>query len=245
MIATSVRRRLTEGDRALALGLLAGGREAERRRLEERAAAEGADVLWDDPRLLEALTTCRGLAAPSPGLFLYVVVRRFLRDAGVDDRALADYCAALVLVFGRAGRAEQVDEHDEDRTAYLADLMIQAGRADATGERRFRVHMHLGDFALWMAGIFPDFIEARRSRKGGPDLPWYEEAGRSGFLRASDHRAAVRYGLREVLRSAGERFGDARVALNRLSDRMLFPAYWTPEKLMRQAADDFRLGGVQ
>ena len=245
MIATSVRATLTDDDRTLALELLAAGIAGERRRLEARVAAESADALWDDPRLVAALLTCRGLAAPSPALFFYAVLRRFLREAGVEDRALADYCAALVLVFGRGDRAQRIGEHDENRTAYLVDLMVEAGRADGAGERRFRVHMHLGDFALWMAGIFPDYIEARRSRKGGPDLAYYEQAGRRGFRQASDHRLAERYGLKEVLRAAGESFGEVRVALNRISDRMLFPGCWTPEKLMRQAADDFRLHSIQ
>jgi hypothetical protein len=243
MIATSVRSTLSAGDQTLALGLLSGGREGERRALESRMESEGPDALWDDPRLVPALTAYRGLEAPSAALFLYAVLRRSLLDVGLDDRAVADYCAALVLVFGRGDRAFRIEEHEENRTAYLVDLVVEADRAE--GERRFRVHMHLGDFALWMAGIFPDYIAARRARKGGPPLDYYEQVGSSGFLAASDHRLAGRYGLGEVLRLAGERFFDLRVALNRLSDGMMFPGCSSPDRLMRQVADGFRAGRVQ
>lgn len=215
--------------------------EAERHRLAQRAMEEGPDALWDDPRLVPALTASRDLRHPSPSLFFYVVLRRLLLDLGVDDRALTDYSAAMVLAFGRGDRAYHIGDHDENRYAYLVDLVEEAGRAD--GERQFRVRVHLGNFSLWLTGIFPDYIAARRSRKGGPPMPYYEALGRSGFLMASDHRLAG--GLGPVLRSAGERFAELRVALNRLSDRMILPAHSSPDRLMRQVSDEFRYSHQQ
>jgi hypothetical protein len=243
MITTSVRASLTADDLRLATQLLSDGDAAEARRLGARAARAGPDVLWDDARLMGALVASRGLAAPSAALFYYVVLRRLLLDLGVDDRAVTDYCAALVLAFGRADRAWRIDGHEENRYAYLVELIAEADRAG--GERQFRVRVHLGNFALWLTGIFPDYIAARRSRKGGPDLPYYEALGRTGFLLASDHRLAGRYGLEDVLRAAGERFGELRVALNRMSDRMFFPRFHSADKLMRQVADAFHAREVQ
>jgi hypothetical protein len=241
MIATSVRAALGADDLRLAVQLLSGGDEALERRLAARAAEAGPDTLWDDPRLMAALVGCRRLAAPSAALFYYVVLRRLLLDLGVDDRAVTDYCAALVLAFGHADRAWRIGEHEESRYARLVELIAEADRTG--GERQFRFRVHLGNFALWLTGIFPDYIAARRSRKGGPDLPYYEAMGRSGFLQASDHRLAERYGVEGVLRCAGERFGELRVALNRMSDRMFFPRFHSPDKLMRQVADGFGYGG--
>ena len=236
MIATSVRASLTAQDMRLAIELI-GASEVERGRLAQRAMEEGPDALWDDPRLMGALLASRDLRRPSPALFFYVVLRRLLLDLGVDDRAVTDYCAAMMLAFGRGDRAYHIGEHDENRYAYLVDLIAEASRAE--GERQFRVRVHLGNFSLWLTGIFPDYIAARRTRKGGPSLPYYEALGRRGFLMASDHRLAGRYGLDGVLRSAGERFGELRVALNRLSDRMMFPHHQSPDRLMRQVEDEF------
>ncbi len=238
MIATSVRASLTAEDMRLAVELL-GRSAAERHRLAQRAVEEGPDALWDDPRLMGALVESRDLRRPSPALFFYVVLRRLLLDLGVDDRAVTDYCAAMVLAFGRGDRAYRIHEHDENRYAYLVDLIAEAGRAE--GERQFQVRVHVADFSLWLTGIFPDYIAARRTRKGGPPLPYFEALGRKGFLLASDHTLARNYGLIDVLRSAGERFGELRVALNRLSDRLMFPHNHSPERLMRQVEDEFRL----
>lgn len=236
MIAATIRTTLGAADVQLATDLLAT-RDEERRLLLERVNRDGPDVLWDDPRLMDAMLECRDLSAPSPALLLYVMLRRMLLEVGVDDRDVTDYSASLLLAFGKGDRAWRTGDHDENRYGYLVDLMEEAARCD--GERQFMVRVHLGNFALWLTGIFPDYIAARRLRKGGPDLPYYEAMGASGFLEASDHRLAGHYGLDAVLRTAGERFGKLRVAMNRLSDRLLFPTFMSPDRLLRQVADQF------
>ena len=220
----------------LAVEVLAAG-ESERVRLSQKAMDEGPDALWDDPRLMGALLASRDLSRPGAALFYYVVLRRLLLELGVDDRAVTDYCAAMVLAFGRGDRAFRIGDHDENQYAYLVDLVEEADRADA--ERQFRVRVHLGNFSLWMTGIFPDYIAARATRKGAPALPYYEALGRSGFLLASENRLAEQYGLGGVLRAAGERFPLLRMALNRMSDRVMFPHHHSPDRIMRQVGDEF------
>jgi len=239
MIAANVRAALGAADVQLATTLLAT-REDERRAIAERVNAEGPDALWDDPRLLDALVACRDLTAPPATLLMYVALRRTLLELGIDDRDVTDYCASMLLAFGKSDRAWRVSEHDENRYGYLVDLAAEAERND--GERGFQIRVHMGNFALWLTGIFPDYIAARRSRKGGPDLPYYEAMGRSGYLSASDHRLAGRLGLGGVLRSAGERFSELRVAMNRISDRLMFPAHVSADRLLRQVEDDFNYG---
>lgn len=238
MIAATARAALTAADEAVAIGCLAGS-AAEAERLRARVREEGADVLWDDARLLPALLACTALTHPSAVLFVYVALRRTLLEVGVNRRDLADYGAALVLAFGRGDRAWRTSERDENQYAYVVDLIEETARAQ--GERQFQVLAHLGNFALWLTGLFPDHIAAKATRKGGPDIGYYEAAGRTGFQRAAEHRLAGSYGLADLLGEAGERFTEMRVALNHLSDRMLFPHVHTPERLLRQVQDEFRI----
>ena len=93
--------------------------------------------------------------------------------------------------------------------------------------------MHLGNYSLWLAGLFPDYVAARRSRRGGPDLPYYDELGRQGYQLASEHRLAERFGVAGIYRAAAERFPTLRVAFNRLSDTVFFPNVSTPDKILR------------
>ena len=50
---------------------------------------------------------------------------------------------------------------------------------------------------------------------------------------ASDHALAGEYGLVAVLRTAAERFPSVRGALNGVSDRLLFPAHSSPDRILR------------
>jgi hypothetical protein len=160
-----------------------------------------------------------------------VVVRQALRTAGVDDRELADYLAALLLEFGQRDRAWRVDWNDDQRHRYLVDILVDL--ESSGGERRFRVMLHLGNYALWLAGLFPDYIAARHLRKGGPAVAYYDALGRRGFGMASDHSLATEYGLAALLRTAAERFPSVRGALNGVSDRLLFPNVQSPDRILR------------
>ena len=221
MIRANTRSRLTGADLQLVLLLLSRGSAHRRTLLERRLAVEGPDALLDSPELVERLLAVRTLLVPSEPLFLYVVVRHALRQAAIDDRDLADYLAAMLLDFGRRDRAWRVDWNDDQRHRYLVDILMDLEASN--GPRRFRVMVHLGNYALWLAGLFPDYIAARHLRKGGPDLGYYDALGSRGFGLASDHELADEFGLNGVFRSAAERFPSVRTALNTVSERVFFP----------------------
>jgi hypothetical protein len=223
MILANVRGRLRETDLRLVSLALARGRPAVAERNRARLHAEGPDALLDEPELLAALLALRSLAIPSPQLFAYVAVRHALRAAGVNDRDLADYLAALLLEFGDHDRHARIRRHDDETYRYLVDLLSALADNDTAGERAFLLQVHLGNYALWLAGLFPARVTAQRERRGGPDLPYYDKMGRHGFQLAAEHMLAQRYGVAEIYRAAADRFPELRSAFNRLSDEVFFP----------------------
>jgi hypothetical protein len=231
MIRADVRGRLTGSDLQLVMLLLSRGSAHRRASLERRLELEGPDALLDSPALLERLLAVRTMLVPSEPLFFYVLVRHTLRRAGVDDRDLADYLAALVIDFGRRDRAWRVDWNDDEQHRYLVDILTDLESCE--GERRFKIMAHLGNYALWLAGLFPDYIAARRLRKGGPDLTYYDALGRRGFELASDHALAGQYGLTGVFQAMAERFPSVRGALNGMSDRVFFPGHVSADRILR------------
>jgi hypothetical protein len=243
MILADVRRHLTRRDAQLAARLIACGSGVELERLETRLADEGIDFLLDDPRLPDALLAQRRGALATLPLFTYVMVRHALRRFGEDDRLLADYVASILLHFAGRGRAERISDGDDEVYTALVELYEDVNDADS--RRSFLVRTHLGNYALWLSGLFPDRIEQQRWRRGGPDLQYYEELGRRGFQLAADHRLAEQHGLTTLYATAAERFGLLRVALNGVSDSVLFPAINTPERLMRQVQDEARWRRMQ
>ncbi len=218
MIRPNTRGRLTAADLQLVILLLSRGSAHRRASLERRLVTEGPDPLLDAPDLLERLLAVRTMLVPSEALFFYVLVRHALCRAKITDRDLADYLAAVLLEFGQRDRAWRVDWNDDQRHRYLVDILADIEASG--GERRFKVSVHLGNYALWLAGLFPDYIAARHLRKAGPNVTYYDTLGRRGFAMASDHSLAAEYGLDAVLRMAAERFLSVRGALNGVSERV-------------------------
>lgn len=238
MIFANTRHHLTRNDAELVARLIARDSGAALDEVERELADHGMDAVLDDPRLPAALLRSRQGACASLPLFAYVMVRHALKRLGEEDRLLADYVAAIMLHFGLRDRAWRVGESDDQLYTTLADLA--ADLDDPDGRRSFLVRTHLGNYALWVSGFFPDFIEHRKWRRGGPDLDYFEEMGKRGFQLAADHRLAEDHGLATLYATAAERFGLLRAALNEVSDVLLFPNVHSPERLMRQVTTEAR-----
>lgn len=238
MILPNLRQRLTAADRATVLLLLVGNDRSRRPRYENVAAVRGLDALLDDEDLPGLLQHAQGLAAPSATLYIYVAVRHALLHAGIDDARLSDYLGALLYEFALRDRAWRIATHDDEQYRYLADILAAAEAAP--GQRRFLLRVHLGNFSLWLAGVFPDYITTRRARRCGPGFEYYDTIGARGFRLASDDRYAHEFDVADVYAQVADRFAEIRVALNRLSDQAFFRDFSSPERLMRQVADEFR-----
>jgi hypothetical protein len=237
MMLANVRARLGREDAQLVLRLLSRGGPEAARAAERTLADQGIDPLLDDPVLLRELIEARQSAHASLPLFCYVVVRHALRRNGSDNRMLADYVASVLLHFGLRERARRIADSDDQVYDSLARIVEDVESADA--ERAFLARAHLGNYALWLSGLFPDHIEHRRWRRGGPDLEYYETLGRRGFQLAAGHRLANKHGLAPLYDAAAVSFPTMRRALNAVSDALLFRDVHTPERLMRQVRDAF------
>ncbi len=239
MVQPSVRASLTRDDAQLALHIIARGRSADLADGERRLAQGGLDALLDDPRLVAGLLRTDRGAGASYALVVYVIMRYALTRLGERDRTLADYMASLFMEFGVRDRATRISRWDDETYHSLADLLGATDSSDP--ERSFLVRTHLGNYALWLSGIFPDHIEQRRWRRGGPNLEYYETMGRTGYALAARHRLARETGVSDLYALAAERFRVMRLALTGVSDALLFPNSHSPTTLIRQVEDEFRL----
>jgi hypothetical protein len=238
MIQATVRHRLSRDDAQLVARLLSRDSGQPVEEIEQAISDQGIDAVLDDPRLPAALLRAGQGACASLPLFLYVMVRHALRRVGEEDRRLADYVAAMLMHFGMRDNARRISAADDQVYDSLAALLADVD--DPDGRRSFLVRTHLGNYSLWLSGLFPDYIEHRRWRRGGPDLDYYEEMGRRGFQLAAGHRLADDHGLTTLFTTAADRFGLLRSALNDVSDSLLFPDRHSPERLMRQVASEAR-----
>lgn len=207
---------------------------------EERLRQLGIDSLLDDANLVRNLLQRGGIdLAPAPLVF-YLLVRHALLEREIHDQQLADYTAALLLEFGRIGRQSKRATGLPD-TIYLTDIMAELDRA--RGEREFALRAHLGNVALWLAGVFPDFLTERVQRRGAPPISYYDELGASGFRSAASMEMALRHGVGDLFLRFADQFSNVRSALNGLSDALFFPNSGdSVERLLREVTDRFNRG---
>jgi hypothetical protein len=232
MILPTVRASFSRRDVLHLARLLGRGDEDIQRGAERRLDEEGADALLDDPRVLNALLTDPDAGAPT-NLVFYVLVRHALLEVGIRDRATADYVASLLVAFGRAGRAYRVSETATDEYHYLVDMVERLATADT--REAFLLRSHMGNFSLWLSGLFPDYLEARARRRGAPSIGYFERMGSTGYRLAARSPEASALGVERVLAEVGEHFGGVRSALNLVSDRYFYPRSGDPvNRLLRE-----------
>jgi hypothetical protein len=217
MIQAQARNKLNQDDRQFIVTALRRQGEKDSTILQLLADADMRDAMLDHPRLLEHLLEFRHTTSISPFLYFYVLVRHALREFKIDDRAVADYVANLLTEFGQDNRMHRIDRKAMKEYKYLVDLMAEL--LDADSEQTFHIQSHLGNYALFMAGIFPDNIYHRaKYHPPSPDLSYYEQVGSANFQRASQHTIAEKFRLADILEVLGRQFRHVRLALNHLAD---------------------------
>jgi len=183
------------------------------------ADEESRDLILDDEDLFHALLERRGCLRVSSHFYFYVLVRQVLRRSGINERAVADYVAEVLSEFARAEQMNNTLPGQPQPPGYLFEMLAALRTADELTS--FCIRAHMGNYSLFLAGIFPDRIRFRAEKKGFPDLKYYESIGQTQYRAASGHRLAQRYELAGIFDTLSERFQATRRALNEMSDRLV------------------------
>ena len=135
---------------------------------------------------------------------------------------------------------------DLKRSLLVPELLMVWSPTRRTGQRAFLLRAHLGNLSLWLSGLFPDWIDHRVHRRGGPPLDYYEQMGQTGFALAAEDPHARQGSLDAMFRSVARHFVPIRRALNGFSDRFLTPRAESPvDRVLRQVRDGFEAGRLQ
>lgn len=177
------------------------------------------DLVLDDDDLFRAVLENRGCLTISSHFYFYILVRQVLRRSGIDDRLVADYVAEILAEYSSMERTKCRVPGQPEPLNYFFDMLLAL--RDASERNNFELRAHIGNYALFITGVFPDRIRVRAEKRGFPDIKYFEDIGRGSFRVASDHRLAQRYELAPIFDTLAERFHTAREALNDLSERLL------------------------
>jgi hypothetical protein len=182
------------------------------------ADEDSRDLILDDEALLHALLERQGCLRVSSRFYFYILVRNVFRRADLQDRAVADYVAEVLAEFSSAERARCIVPGQAGPMDYFFEMLAALKTAD--DRTSFFLRAHIGNYSLFLSGVFPDRIRFRAEARGFPDLKYYEALGRTQYRMASDHRLARQFELTEILGTLSERFKTSRLALNDIADRL-------------------------
>lgn len=221
MITANCRERFTERDFVFIVDTLGDDSKSKQEALVELLSdPDSLDTILDDDNLFEKITESSAFSEISPYLYFYLLTRHVLHEHDVDDRNVADYVAAMLTRFCSSRRMHSISSEHDQTYHYLVDMMVDA--AKASPREAFLIRSHMGNYSLFVTGLFPDYVY-RQSTYGrkAPGFDYYEQMGRSSFQWASQHRMALQLSLVEILASLSDNFRRVRIALNYLTDHYI------------------------
>ena len=184
------------------------------------ADEESRDHILDDEELLRALLERQGCLRVTSRFYFYILVRHVFRRSGIQDRVLADYVAEVLAEFAQAEKARCVVPGQANPLQYFFEMLSALEEAD--DRTRFVLRAYIGNYSLFLSGVFPERLRHGTETRGRPDIKYYDALGRSQFRAASSHRLARRYNLAALFQTLSERFQTTRLALNDIADRFFF-----------------------
>ncbi len=197
-----------------------GGQEAKLLELLESEAER--DLVLDDEQLYAAVIDETGFLGISAAFYFYVLTRRCLKRAGLQDREVADYVATVLLSACRtesftcgagAGAA------GSRQLVYLSDVLLKiqkAGPAEA-----YRLRNQVADYALFLSGILLERVRAQAERRGAPGIGYYEAIGQSSYQAVAAHPVTRSSRMQVVFLILAEEFTRIRMALNTLATSVM------------------------
>ncbi|NKE70437.1 hypothetical protein [Candidatus Manganitrophus noduliformans] len=123
--------------------------------------------------------------------FLILTEKSFQQTLNWSDPLVTDYISNLLLYFTRTDCLYAIRNSRGNRIDTVAEMLMEGDillRA-RTIEREWEVHRHIGDYTLFMSGLFPEYLKRLKSGKKieHPDfLIDYVRVGKKSYRRAAE-----------------------------------------------------------
>jgi hypothetical protein len=182
---------------------------------------EERDAILDHDLIYNSVVDQTGCLQVSAAFYFYILTRRVLRRVSLDERALTDYVAAVLLAFSHINQLRAPEEKNSTARnfAYISDMLARLNTCSP--EQVYMLRTHLANYALFLSGMFAERVHSHSQRRGAPGLDFYEAVGQSSYLSAAQHPQAKRSDLQAIFEMLGSEFRRVRVALNDLTDTLV------------------------
>ncbi len=219
MIRPNCRLQFTPEDLNFIAAVLGGG-DTDAQLTSLFSDPESLDLILDKGDILTKILEDPGCLDISDHLYFYILVRHVLKRSEIDNTVLTEYIAELLSEYARAERSRNPAVAEHTSIHYLTDVIQALEKAD--DRMRFFIRVFIGNYTLFLSGLFPGYLNHRTRYKSAPDIEYYERLGKSHYRIASTHQLAYKYELSTILADLSSYYHRIRLALNDLSKRLVF-----------------------
>ena len=121
---------------------------------------------------------------PLEGFFQQMVRNSYAGKLGIHDTAITQYVAHLLCEFSESDKLYKVrDEHGKPLQA-LEDLVRAADPIHGTAasfDAERAVRKHIGDYALFVSGMYPESMDPWRRRRGQQSFEELVAVGKQSY----------------------------------------------------------------
>jgi hypothetical protein len=121
---------------------------------------------------------------PLEPFFQQIVRNSYNGRLGMHDTAITEYVARLLCEFSEADKLYKVRD-EEGRPIRALEEMVQAADpvhgSAASFDTERRVRKHIGDYALFVSGMYPESMDPYRRRHGQQSFEELVKVGKESY----------------------------------------------------------------
>ena len=119
---------------------------------------------------------------PLRRLFAGLTEHAFQSTLGVADPPLVDYVSGLLSRFIHSDTIYRLRGAGGRRLGELVDMLIEAEKLPAEGRTRREYHRHIGDYALYWSGLYPEAVGRSQRYASKDHLVNFTVLGKRSYL---------------------------------------------------------------
>src|SRR5207248_2033510 len=119
---------------------------------------------------------------PLRRMFAGLAEHAFFSHLGVADPPLTDYLSKLLTRFLHCDAVYRLRDGVGRPITELTDMVIEAEQLPPGGRTRREYYRHIGDFALFWTGVYPEALDRVRSGHRKDHFVDYTVQGKRGYL---------------------------------------------------------------
>lgn len=153
---------------------------------------------------------------PLRRMFSGVTEHALMTSVGIADPKLVDYISELMARFIHSDAVFRLHSMEGRPLTEVAEMVMEAEDIPQEGRTRREYFRHIGDFALFFTGLFPEDVQRKKSSYCRDSFASYTLQGKRSYLIASSFDDDPYREEAAVLKRLGSDFELCTVGLNRV-----------------------------